>query len=292
MMHTDIIEIKFKGPRRERFVNSEHLQFKVGDFAIVQAEKGIDFGRINQISSLLKSEDKDQKLKKIIRKSNENDFRKMADNHQKEIKALQVCKDKLANHDLNMKLVDCEYQYDGKKITFHFTSENRVDFRKLVKDIAAIYRTRIEFRQIGVRDEARRLTGYGVCGRPFCCTCWIKDFMPVTTQSAKEQNLPLNPTKLAGVCGRLKCCLIFERDFYNQATKEYPELAMSIKTARGEGLVTNIDIFNEKVTVSYPDESTEVFPLEQVKEQLQQCEEKCQTGEDSCDALTLGENEQ
>lgn len=284
MMHTDIVEIKFKGQRRELFINSEHLQFKVGDFAIVQAEKGIDFGRINNISSLLKSVDREQKLKKVIRKSNENDFRKMADNHQKEIKALQVCKDKLANHDLNMKLVDCEYQYDGKKITFHFTSENRVDFRKLVKDIAAIYRTRIEFRQIGVRDEARRLTGYGVCGRPFCCTCWIKDFMPVTTQSAKEQNLPLNPTKLAGVCGRLKCCLIFERDFYNQATKEYPELAMSIKTATGEGLVTNIDIFNEEVTVSYPDKSTEVIPLEDVKEQLQECENKCQTGDQPCDA--------
>lgn len=279
-METDIVEIKFKGQRRELFSNPSHLPFEVGDYAIVEADKGVDLGRVNHISSLLKPVDENTQLKKVVRKSTPEDLAKLEQNHVKEAKALNVCKEKLKKHKLNMKLVDCEYQFDGKKITFHFTSDNRVDFRQLVRDVAAVYRTRIEFRQIGVRDEARRLGGFGVCGRPFCCHCWMKDFLPVTTQSAKEQNLPLNPSKLAGVCGRLKCCLMYERDFYNLATKKFPKLAKPVKTPRGEGIVTNIDIFNERVTVMYPDDSVEIFTLNNMRGELERCEEECPSKHD------------
>ncbi len=198
-MVSDLIELKFKGQRRNIYENPQQFPFKVGDHAIVQADKGIDLGRVNHISSLLNKKKRDnEKLKKVIRKSNEDDMAQLEANHEEEKKALKLCKEKSKSHSPEMKLVGCEYQFDGKKITFYFTSENRVDFRKLVKDVAAIYKTRIEFRQIGVRDEARRLGGYGVCGRKLCCSSWIKDFTPITTQAAKDQNLSLNPSRLAG----------------------------------------------------------------------------------------------
>lgn len=276
-MQSDVVEIKFKGQRRELFANPSEIPFKVGDYAVVQADKGVDLGRINHLGGMLNpvSEEEYKKLKRIIRKSSPGDLERFEHNKTEEEKALRTCKDKLKNHKLNMKLVDCEYQLDGKKITFHFTSENRVDFRKLVKDVAGVYRTRIEFRQIGVRDEARRLGGIGICGRNLCCSTWIKDFMPVTTQAAKEQNLSLNPTKLAGVCGRLKCCLMYERDFYNAAIKQFPQLAKPIKTPKGDGIVSNIDIFEETVIVLYPDDSTETITLEYLKEHVYKCDHSC-----------------
>jgi len=275
-MVSDFVELKFKGQRRELFANPNKIQLRVGDYAIVQADKGIDLGMINHINGLIDKDDKNRKgLKKIIRRCNSQDMRQHGNNKGKEDKALKLCKEKLDKYKLNMKLVDCEFQLDGKKITFHFTSENRVDFRKLVKDVAAVYRTRIEFRQIGVRDEARRLGGVGVCGRDLCCSTWIRDFMPVTTQAAKEQNLPLNPSKLAGVCGRLKCCLMYERDFYNTAIKQYPQLAKPIVTEKGEGIVSNIDIFAEKVIVLYPDETTETYSLEYIRAKVYKCDQGC-----------------
>ncbi|MFQ5649050.1 MAG: stage 0 sporulation family protein [bacterium] len=276
-MQSDVVEVKFKGQRRGLFVNPAQIPFKVGDYAVVQADKGIDLGRINHISSLLKppkNGDK-SKLKRIIRKSNSSDLERHEKNKAQEARALKVCQEKLECHKLTMKLVDCEYQLDGKKITFHFTAESRVDFRKLVKDVASVYRTRIEFRQIGVRDEARRLGGFGVCGRKLCCSAWIKEFLPVTTQAAKEQNLSLNPSKLAGVCGRLKCCLMYERNFYNQAIKQFPQLAKPIITEKGEGVVSNIDIFADQVIVLYPDDTTETISLAVVKE-LYSCDESCE----------------
>ncbi|MFQ5769113.1 MAG: stage 0 sporulation family protein [bacterium] len=279
-MENNIIEIKFKGERRALYVNSQQLPFKVGDFAIVEADKGVDFGRINQVSPLLCKNVGNDELKKIIRKSNRKDQLKSQENHNQEEKAFNVCKEKIKKHKLNMKLVDCEFQFDKNKLTFYFTSDKRVDFRNLVKDIARIYKTRIEFRQIGVRDEARRMGGYGVCGRRLCCSFWIREFMPITTQAAKEQNLPLNPSKLAGVCGRLKCCLMFEREFYNQAIKKFPLLAKPIITDRGEGIVSSIDIFNEKVLVVYPDETMESYSLDYIKTRVYQCQNYCEPTED------------
>ncbi|MFQ5823376.1 MAG: stage 0 sporulation family protein [bacterium] len=280
-MHNNIIEIKFKGERRELYANHQQYPFKVGDNAIVQADKGEDLGRVNQVSPLLSIKSGDVKLKKIIRKPNKEDLLKFEKNRIKEKEALAKCKLKLQTHQLNMKLVDCEFQFDGKKITFYFTSEKRVDFRELVKDLANVYKTRIEMRQIGARDEAKRKGGYGVCGRALCCSSWIKEFTPISTRAAKDQNLPLNPSKLAGVCGRLKCCLMYERDFYNQAIAKYPELAKPIITERGEGIVANINIFKEIVVVKYPDDSTEKYPLEYVKSKYYKCKNDCEHSHDN-----------
>ncbi|MFQ5637981.1 MAG: stage 0 sporulation family protein, partial [bacterium] len=235
---------------------------------------------VNHIGSvLIKKKNSQSKLKRIIRKSSPRDWEQFEANIHEEKKAFHTCQEKIAKNKLNMKLVDCEFQFDKKKITFHFTSEKRVDFRQLVKDMAGIYKTRIEFRQIGARDEARRVGGFGVCGRKLCCSAWIKDFKPITTQAAKDQNLSLNPSKLAGVCGRLKCCLMYERSFYNEAIKKFPQLAKSITTERGEGIVSNIDIFNEKILVLYPDDSTESLSLEYLKEHVYKCEHDCGNGD-------------
>ncbi len=275
-MENYIIEVKFKGERRELFVNVKQFQLKVGDYTIVEAEKGVDIGRVNHISPLLNSSKESDNLRKVIRKTDKEDLLKYKEIQHQENDAIDVCKTEIANHKLDMKLVDCEFQYDKNKITFYFTSENRVDFRKLVKDVARVYKTRIEFRQIGVRDEARRVGGYGVCGRKFCCTSWIKEFMPITTQAAKDQNLPLNPSKLAGVCGRLKCCLMYERDFYNQVIYKFPDLARPVFTEQGKGIVSNIDIFNDTVLVLFPDDTTENYSLDYIRRSLHQCEKKCE----------------
>ncbi len=285
-MESETIELKFKGQRRVIYKNPKKIAFRVGDFAVVQADKGIDIGQVGHLGSLMKKAADEKKLKEIIRRCTHQDFKKHEENRGKEKAALRTCKEKLTRHNLKMKLVDCEFQLDGKKITFHFTSENRVDFRKLVKDVAAVYRTRIEFRQIGVRDEARKLGGFGICGRDLCCSTWIRDFAPVTTQAARDQNLPLNPTKLAGVCGRLKCCLMYERGFYNEAIKKYPKLAKPIKTEKGEGIVSNIDIFAERVIVLYPDDTTETFALDYVKGSLYKCDHGC--GHENGDLDDLG----
>lgn len=274
-MQGNIVEIKFKGERRELFRNAKPLPIEVGEHVIVEADKGVDLGRVNSMSPVLKEKAGDDKLKRIIRKTNAEDLLKYHENQNQEKKALSVCREKLKKHNLNMKLFDCEFQFDCNKITFYFTAEKRVDFRGLVKDVASVYRTRIEFRQVGARDEARKLGGYGVCGRKLCCAAWIRNFSPITTQAAKDQNLSLNPSRLAGVCGRLKCCLMYERDFYNWAVKEYPQLAKPIVTEKGEGIVSNIDIFNEKVMVLYPDDSTETYSLDYVKDKVYKCDHSC-----------------
>ena len=163
-----------------------------------------------------------------------------------------------------MKLVDVEYQFDGNKITFYFTAEKRVDFRELVKELASTYRVRIELRQIGVRDEAKRLSGYSVCGRRLCCTTFLKNFEPITTQFAKDQLMPLNPQKLSGVCGRLMCCLNYERDFYLNELKKYPPIDSIISTPKGKGTVEKIDVFREEVIVRFQNNEWEKFKLDQI----------------------------
>lgn len=283
----DYIEIKFKGQRTGVYANPQRLKFKRGEYVIVEAEKGVDLGVVNHA---LESFECTENLKKVLRKPSPEDLIKFRQNQINELKALDVCKSKIQKHKLNMQLVDCEYQFDGNKITFYFVSDQRVDFRELVKDLAAVYRTRIELRQIGVRDAAKRLGGYGACGRKLCCATWIREFKPITTQTAKEQNLPLNPNRLAGVCGRLKCCLMFERDFYNWAISQFPELAKEIETEKGIGVIERIDILKECVQIKYPSGEREILTLSEIRGKIYKCDQNCGHGYGNLEELNSSQS--
>ncbi len=256
----EIIEIEFKGFVREFFLNPEQYPFKKGDFAVVQADKGEDVGKVHHFKDCNNSKDT-KKLKEILRKASSEELKKLSNNRIKEIETLKKCRELSIKHNLVMKIIDAEYQFDYNKLTFYFTADGRVDFRELVKNLASIYKTRIELRQIGARDEAKRTGGCGVCGISKCCTTCITEFSPITTQLAKEQHLTLNPLKLSGVCGKLKCCLLFEKEFYQEAKAKFPAIETVIKTSKGIGKVEKIDIFNESIFVRYEDETTEKMSL-------------------------------
>ncbi len=260
-MTPEILEVSFKGNKKVHFFNPKEIKVKPGDYVIVEADKGIDLGTVNKLGRLVALSEIKGEPRNLVRKAVDEDMEKLRDNREKEAQAFLIAREKIKQHKLNMKLVDTEYQYDQNKLTFYFTSEKRVDFRELVKDLASKYRTRIELRQIGVRDEARRLGGLGVCGETICCSTFMKTFEPITTQYAKEQHLPLNPTKLTGVCGRLKCCLVFEKKFYDAASKNFPPLNSEITTSRGRAVVDKIDIFKDLVFLRYKDDEIEEMPL-------------------------------
>jgi len=260
-MTPEILEISFKGNKKVHYFNPKEIKVKPGDYVIVEADKGIDLGVVNKLGRLVALSEIKGEPKNLIRRAVDEDLEKLNDNRSKEAQAFLVAREKIVQHNLNMKLVDVEYQYDQNKLTFYFTSEKRVDFRLLVKDLAAKYRTRIELRQIGVRDEARRLGGLGVCGESICCSAFMMNFEPVTTQYAKDQHLPLNPSKLTGVCGRLKCCLVFEKSFYDAAMKKFPVLDSVINTSKGRAFVDKVDIFKDLVFLRYKDDDIEEVPL-------------------------------
>ncbi len=262
----DYIEVVFKGERKQIYINPMQFPFKIGDFVIVEADKGEDLGEVNQVGELLTMKKSDQELKKILRKADESDLKKLAENREKEKVAFGVCQKKIEKHGLKMKLVDVEYQFDGKKITFFFTAERRVDFRELVKDLAAHYRVRIELRQIGVRDEAKRFGGYGICGRKLCCSSFLKEFHPITTQCAKEQFLPLNPQKLSGVCGRLMCCLNYERPYYLEVLAKFPPIDARIQTDKGLATIEKVDVFTEEVILKYENDEYQRMTAEEIKQ--------------------------
>jgi cell fate regulator YaaT (PSP1 superfamily) len=242
--------VAFKGNRKDVYLNPENFDININQYVVVQAERGEDCGRI--IGRLKDSGDHaedDNGLPKIIRPGNESDRGRMLFNRQKETETFYECLKFIEKHQLKMKLVDVEYQFDCNKITFFFTAEKRVDFRELVKDLAATYRTRIELRQIGVRDEAKRCDGYGICGKRQCCSGWLNEFSTITTQMARGQNLALNPQKLSGNCGRLLCCLRYEMDFYEEVSPQYPRVGARCVTRHGTGRITRSDIFNEEIRV-------------------------------------------
>ena len=264
-MTPEILEVSFKGNKKVLFFNPKEIKVKPGDYVIVEAEKGIDLGMVNKLGRLVALSEMKGEPKNLIRKAVDEDLDKLNENREKEAQAFLVAREKIKFHNLNMKLVDVEYQYDQNKLTFYFTSEKRVDFRQLVKDLAAKYRTRIELRQIGVRDEARRLGGLGVCGEAICCSSFMVNFEPITTQYAKDQHLPLNPGKLTGVCGRLKCCLLFEKGFYDISMKKFPALEVEVITNKGKAHVDKIDIFKDLVFLRYKDNDIEEVPLKTFK---------------------------
>lgn len=248
----DVYKVSFKGNRRNCYVNTSGFEIDKGSFVIVEAERGEDYGTVERRA--VKCEyDSETDIPKILRLSNDSDSDRMIFNRQKEEETFDECLKFVEKHHLKMKLVDVEYQFDCNKITFFFTAEKRVDFRELVKDLAATYRTRIELRQIGVRDEAKRRDGYGICGKRQCCSNWLGDFSTITTQMARRQNLALNPQKLSGNCGRLLCCLKYEMGFYNEVMPQYPPVGVRCVTRHGSGIITDVDIFKEEISILLDD---------------------------------------
>jgi cell fate regulator YaaT (PSP1 superfamily) len=262
----DSFEIEFKGGRKAVFANPRNIAFQIGDYAIVDVERGQDIGRIVREGEHVSQKLRDKGVQgPILRRATKRDLASLESLREKEAEAHRTCQQLIARQDLPMKLVDVEYQFDGNKIRFYFTSDRRVDFRKLVRELAGIFKTRIEMRQIGVRDEASRLGGYGRCGRYYCCRGVITDFDPVTLKMVKEQHLAPGSPKISGGCGRLMCCLRYERGFYAEASKEFPKLGTKIEMGDGKGKVVAVDIFRRRVTLSDREGKTISVSLEDFK---------------------------
>ena len=263
----EIVEVLFKGERKDVFVNPSPVPLSIGDYVIVQVERGEDIGKILQRGDLAQGKGRSRHLRQIIRKATDEDLAKLKDNEKLEEDAFRICLERIAARELKMRLVDVECQFDRNRITFYFTAEKRVDFRELVKDLAATFKTRIELRQIGVRDEARRMGGYGVCGKKYCCSTFLREFEPVTLRMAKEQQLSLSPTKISGACGRLMCCLMYEVDFYRNEVKKFPKVGTKLQVGETELTVTRLDFFGRAVFAQDADGVEKRLPLDEVPAQ-------------------------
>ena len=246
----EIISVRFKNGGKHYYFNPNGLKFEEGDGVVVETSRGMEYGECTQANTLIDEMELTAPLRPVLRAATPEDKETVEKNKEKETKAFQVCQDKIIEHGLDMKLVEVEYSFEGNKILFFFTSEGRVDFRALVKDLAGTLHARIELRQIGVRDEAKMLGGLGICGRPFCCAQFLNEFQPVSIKMAKTQNLSLNPTKISGTCGRLMCCLKYEQNAYEDAAKRMPKVESFVQTPDGPGNVKSIDLLRETVKVS------------------------------------------
>ncbi|WMJ79984.1 stage 0 sporulation family protein [Clostridium sp. MB40-C1] len=252
-----VVGIRFKKSGKIYYFDPNELDIKAGDSVIVETVRGIEFGNCVIGPKQILEEEVVTPLKNVIRKASEEDIEKNLDNREKQAEAFRICLEKIEKHDLPMKLIDVEYTFDNNKIIFYFTADGRVDFRELVKDLAAIFRTRIELRQIGVRDEAKMIGGLGPCGRPMCCSSFLGDFAPVSIKMAKEQNLSLNPTKISGICGRLMCCLNYEQNTYEDIRKRLPMIESIVETPYGRGEVIDNSVVKESVKVKLKSEEGE-----------------------------------
>lgn len=271
-----VVGVRFKEAGKIYYFDPHDLELETGEYAIVETSRGVEYGKIVVGPKEVPDEDIVSPLKKVIRKATKEDAEKVADNQKKESKAFDICLEKINEHGLPMKLIDVEYTFDNSKVIFYFTAEGRVDFRELVKDLAAIFRTRIELRQIGVRDEAKMIGGLGPCGRPLCCKSFLGEFEPVSIKMAKEQNLSLNPTKISGLCGRLMCCLKYEQDYYEEIGKKMPKVNKEVITPHGPGVVISCNALTEKVKIKVIQEDgtpevlelhfSEITPVEESNE--------------------------
>lgn len=255
-----VIGIRFKKAGKIYYFDPDNLEIKQGDSVIVETARGIEFGEAVIGIKEVDVTDIVSPLKKVLRIALEEDKVKNEENKAKEKDAFEICLEKIALHELPMKLIDVEYTFDNSKIIFYFVADGRIDFRELVKDLAAIFRTRIELRQIGVRDESKMIGGLGPCGRSLCCSTFLGDFEPVSIKMAKEQNLSLNPTKISGVCGRLMCCLNYEQKTYEEIRKKTPAIGSIVKTEDGEGEVVQNNILLESVKVKFTGQSNDAEP--------------------------------
>lgn len=249
----EIIGVRFKSGGKQYYFDPAGLEVQPGQGVIVETSRGLEYGECAQGNTQVEEETVVQPLRPLVRIATEEDEKTVEKNREKEAKAFQICQEKIAAHGLEMKLVEAEYSFEGNKVLFFFTAEGRVDFRALVKDLASTIHARIELRQIGVRDEAKMLGGLGICGRPFCCTQFMDEFLPVSIKMAKTQNLSLNPTKISGTCGRLMCCLKYEQDAYEDAIKRLPKNDSFVLTPDGTGNVSDVNVLKETVNVRLDD---------------------------------------
>lgn len=246
---TEIIGVRFKSIGKIYYFSPGELKIPVGEKVIVETSRGVECGEVVVENKMVKDENITAPLKSVIRIADKKDMATIENNKKKEEDAFKVCQEKILKHKLDMKLVEVECTFDNSKLLFYFTAENRVDFRELVKDLASVFRTRIELRQIGVRDEAKMLGGLGICGRPFCCNDFLGEFQPVSIKMAKEQGLSLNPTKISGTCGRLMCCLKYEQESYEDLLRTTPKVNAYVQTPDGNGYVEEVNLITGKLKV-------------------------------------------
>ena len=256
---TEVVSVKFKDTGKAYYFSPAGKTVTVGDKVIVETQNGNELGIIAEANHKVDDNDLVLPLKKMLRIATEKDLARVEENKQKAADALNICEELVLQHELDMKLVEVEYSFDGSKIIFFFTSDGRVDFRELVKDLASRFHTRIELRQIGVRDEAKMLGGIGICGQPYCCKRFLNDFEPVSIKMAKEQGLSLNPTKISGSCGRLMCCLKYEEDAYSHLASITPRVGSTVKTPDGLGTVTDVNLVTGNLYVKLHD--SEAMPI-------------------------------
>ena len=256
----EVIGVRFKEVGKVYYFDPNGIQMKKGDMAIVETARGVECGEVAMENREIEDKDIVHPLKKMIRKATQGDLKKVEENRKKERHAFEICEKKILDHKLEMKLVDVEYTFDNNKILFYFTADGRVDFRELVKDLASVFRTRIELRQIGVRDEAKMMGGLGICGRPFCCTSFLGEFQPVSIKMAKEQGLSLNPVKISGTCGRLMCCLKYEQAAYSDLLRTTPKNCAVVNTPEGRGVVVDVNLLTGMLKVRM-DRAPEAAPM-------------------------------
>lgn len=266
----EVIGIRFKKAGKIYYFNPNGITAEFGDKIIVETVRGMEIGIVEVPSKELKEENFAMKLKPVVREATQDDLDQYAENKKKEKEAEEIFIKKSVKHNLEMNLVDTEYTFDRSKLIFYFTADGRIDFRELVKELAAIFRTRIELRQIGVRDEAKTMGGIGSCGRPLCCSTWLGDFQSVSIKMAKDQNLSLNPTKISGICGRLFCCLNYEHQVYEGILKEMPNVGSIVQTPDGKGKVIETKTILEEVKVQVENKKADTievkkYPLSEIK---------------------------
>jgi cell fate regulator YaaT (PSP1 superfamily) len=263
----DVVGVRFKKAGKIYYFDPGDLSIQKDEFVIVETVRGVEYGRVVTPRKQVGEKDVVLPLKKVVRIADQKDRLIVEENKTAAKEAYDVCSEKVNEHQLDMKLVDVEYTFDRNKVIFYFTADGRVDFRELVKDLASIFRTRIELRQIGVRDEAKMLGGIGPCGRMLCCSTFLGDFDPVSIKMAKDQNLSLNPTKISGLCGRLMCCLKYENDEYETAKEQLPDLGETIVTPDGTGKVVGLNILERVMKVDIPGQERVLeYTLEEIQE--------------------------
>jgi len=264
----EIVGVRFRGMGRSYYFDPLELNINGGDMVIVETARGVECGQISFGRKLIDETEFSYPLKSIMRIATEEDLKIVADNRSREAESYDICNEMIAKHNLKMKLIDIEFTFDKSKIIFYFTADGRVDFRNLVKDLAGIFKTRIELRQIGVRDESKLLGGIAICGRPFCCSDFLFDFSPVSIKMAKEQGLSLNPVKISGSCGRLMCCLKYEEELYDELIAITPKVGAVVQTPEGNGNVVEVGLVSGLLKVrmaNLPDAPPKVFMREEVK---------------------------